>query len=49
MVPHEKLCPQCRHKLASSEKPAEEDTEISDIEDVFREDFLVESTKQDHY
>ena len=45
MVPGEKLCPQCRHKLASSEEPAEENTDISDIEDVFGEDFLVESTR----
>ena len=45
MVPGEKLCPQCRGKLASSEAPAEQDTEISDTEDVFGENFLVESTR----
>ena len=31
--------------VASSEEPAEEDTEISDTEDVFGEDFIVESTR----
>ena len=45
VVPGERLRPQCRHKLESSEKPAEEDTEISDIEDVFGEDLLVESIR----
>ena len=45
MVPSEKLCPQCRGKLASTEEPAEQDTEISDTEDVFGEDFLAESTR----
>ena len=45
MVPGEKLCPQCRGKLPSTEEPAEQDTEISDTEDVFGEDFLAESTR----
>ena len=45
MVPGEKLCIQCRHKLASSEEPAEKDAKISDIEDVFGKDFLVDSMR----
>ena len=45
VVPGEKLCPQCRHKLVSNEEPAEEDVEISDFEDVLAEYFLVESTR----
>ena len=45
MVPGERLCPQCRGKLASTDEPAEQDTEISDTEDIFGEGFLVEPTR----
>ena len=35
-----KLCPQWRHKLATSEEPPEENIEISDVEDVFEEEYM---------
>ena len=49
VVPGEKLCLQCRHKLASNGEPAEEDVEISDTEDGFEENFPVEPTTIQQY
>ena len=46
MVPDENLCSQCRHKSVSSQELAEAvDMEISDIEDIFEENFLAESIR----
>ncbi|XP_047129865.1 uncharacterized protein LOC124809907 [Hydra vulgaris] len=45
VVPGEKLCPQCRHKLASSEQPEEIELEEKFIEDDMEKEIMLESAR----
>ena len=45
VVPGEKLCPLCRHKLASSEESEENDLEIKLTEDSMEKEIILESKR----